>query len=241
MKDIFRFPRQITSDPGFGPDAEFLDAEAEPETVKWTFAVKVFQTRDVTTTRDRTSEHCNARGRTPRADASSSTEMASPDIIDLTTGPNVTGVGSGVSAGEFAFDVPDDQTCLRASLIGERMRRNSAAPETAPAEPPRDDSESHFPPLGPDDSDDSDELTENITDDDSDSASSQSVSDDEELDEPVADTQLEEVQPTLLDAPNQATTNFDAAEPGGASRDAISASDAFSAEQLAELPAHTRA
>ena len=208
MKDIFRFPRQITSDPGFGPDAEFLDAEAEPETVKWTFAVKVFQTRDVTTTRDRTSEHCNARGRTPRADASSSTEMASPDIIDLTTGPNVTGVGSGVSAGEFAFDVPDDQTCLRASLEGDRKMRNGVAAAMAPAEPPADDRESNFPPLGPDDSEDSDELTENITDDDLDSASSQSVSvsDDEELDEPVAETQLEEVRPTRLNKPRRMMT-----------------------------------
>ena len=160
--------------------------------------------------------------------------MASPNTIDRTNGPSVTGVGAGVAAGEFV-DVPDDQTCWRASLEGERMRRNGVAPETAPAEPPRDDSESHVPPLAPDDSDDSDELTENITDDDWDSASSQSVSDDEELDEPVADTQLEEVQPTLRDAPNQATTNDDAAEPGGASRDAISASDAFSAEQLAAL------
>ena len=42
---------------------------------------------------------------------------------NLTTGPNVTGVGAGVSAGEFAFDAPDDQTCLRASLEGERRRR----------------------------------------------------------------------------------------------------------------------
>ena len=177
---------------------------------------------------------------TARGKARVSAEMASPNTIDRTTGPSVTGVGAGVAAGEFAFDVPDDQTCLRASLEGERMRRNGVAPETAPAEPPRDDSESHFPPLGPDDSDDSDELTENITDDDWDSASSQSVSDDEELDEPVADTQLEEVQPTLRDAPNQATTNVDAAEPGGASRDAVSASDRLSPELLAQLPAQVR-
>ena len=117
------------------------------------------------------------------------------------------------------------------------MRRNGVAPETAPAEPPRDDSESHFPPLGPDDSDDSDELTENITDDDWDSASSQSVSDDEELDEPVADTQLEEVQPTLADAPDQVTTNDGPTEPGGAPRGAVSASVVLSAEHLAQVPA----
>ena len=105
---------------------------------------------------------------------------------NLTTGPNVTGVGAGVSAGEFAFDAPDDQTCLRASLEGERRRRSGVKPETATAEPPEGDSESHFPPLGPDDSDecdDDDELTDNITDDDWVSASSQSVSDDEELDD----------------------------------------------------------
>ena len=165
--------------------------------------------------------------------------MASPNTIDRTTGPSVTGVGAGVAAGEFV-DVPDDQTCWRASLEGERMRRNGVAPETAPAEPPRDDSESHFPPLGPDDSDDSDELTENITDDDWDSASSQSVSDDEELDEPVADTQLEEVQPTLADAPDQVTTNDGPTEPGGAPRGAVSASVVSSAEHLAQLPAQVR-
>ena len=165
--------------------------------------------------------------------------MASPNTIDRTTGPSVTGVGAGVAAGEFV-DVPDDQTCWRASLEGERMRRNGVAPETAPAEPPRDDSESHFPPLAPDDSDDSDELTENITDDDWDSASSQSVSDDEELDEPVADTQLEEVQPTLADAPDQVTTNDGPTEPGGAPRGAVSASVVLSAEHLAQVPAQVR-
>ena len=94
--------------------------------------------------------------------------------------------------------------------------------------------------LGPDDSDecdDDDELTDNITDDDWVSASSQSVSDDEELVELVAETQREEVRPTLADAPNQATTNDGAAE-SGAPRDAVNASDAVSAEELAQLPAH---
>ena len=179
----------------------------------------------------------------------SSDILQAPDVnpegdANLTTGPNVTGVGAGVSAGEFAFDAPDDQTCLRASLEGERRRRSSVKPETATADPPEGDSESHFPPLGPDDSDecdDDDELTSNITDDDLVSASSQSVSDDEELDEPVAETQREEVQPTLADAPNQATTNDGATEPGGAPRGAVSASDEFSAEELAQLPAHLRA
>ena len=131
----------------------------------------MFRTRAVLISLDRTSEHCKARSRAPPAQASMSVEIASPDIIDLTTGPNVTGVGAGVSAGEIAFDGPDDQTCLSVCLEGERRRRNAVAPETAPAEPPRDDSES----------DDSDELTENVTDDDSESASSQFDSDDDEL------------------------------------------------------------
>ena len=86
---------------------------------------------------------------TARGKARVSAEMASPNTIDRTNGPSVTGVGAGVAAGEFV-DVPDDQTCWRASLEGdERMRRNGVAPETAPAEPPRDDSETHFPPPGP--------------------------------------------------------------------------------------------
>ena len=174
---------------------------------------------------DRTSEHCEARSRAPPAQASMSVEIASPDIIDLTTGPNVTGVGAGVSAGEIAFDGPDDQTCLSVCLEGERRRRNAVAPETAPAEPPRDDSES----------DDSDELTENVTDDDSESASSQFDSDDDELNEPVAETQLEEVQPTLGDAPNQATMTDNAAEPGGAQQGAAHLADASPPELRAWL------
>jgi hypothetical protein len=158
---------------------------------------------------------------------------------DLTNAPNATGVGEGVWPGAFTFDAPDDQTCLRASVDGERRSRNGAAPSSATAEPRGVDDDPHFPPLDIDS--DSDDFQQNLADDDSDILSVYSLldasDDDEEHDEPVAETQQEEVQATLVDAPNEDTT-----EPDGAPRGAVRSSDVRREEEtLAHYPAEQRA
>ena len=107
---------------------------------------------------------------------------------DLTNAPNATGVGEGVWPGAFTFDAPDDRTCLRASVDGERRSRNGAPPSSATAEPRGVDDDLHFSPLDIDS--DSDDFQENLADDDSDNSSVYSLpdasDDDEELDEPIA-------------------------------------------------------
>ena len=113
------------------------------------------------------------------------------------------------------------------------------APSSTNTELRGGDDDLHPLPFGSDS--DSDDFLENLADDDSDISSVYSSfgasDDDEELDETVTETRHEEVRPTLVDAPNEDTT-----EPDGAPGGAVRSSDVRREEEtLAHYPAEQRA